>query len=115
MVHADAVIVVWSHTSCTHTHTHHRRGHTHPVKPGGREIVWRSQLCECGFRGYRCVGVVEAVEGAEAAAVGEELLQTDGRKLIQQLTLIGDTLAAATSRESRLLKGRGKVTEKSLL
>lgn len=49
----------------------------------------------CGCHGYRCVGAAEAVEGAEAAAVGEELLDKHRGETIQHLPLIRDTLTAA--------------------
>lgn len=49
----------------------------------------------CGCRGYWSVAVGEVVEGAEAAAVGENLLQKERWETIQQLTLTRDELSAA--------------------
>lgn len=72
----------------------------------GHQQAWVCVKCVC--RGYRSVGVAEVVEGAEAAAVGQELLQEEGREEVHQPTLIGDPLPAAAQceRTSRALHYR---------
>ncbi len=45
----------------------------------GWASLWLQQVyvSKCGCHGYRSVGVVEVVEGAEAAAVGEKLFESE--------------------------------------